>query len=111
MDTIFEQIKEELLTQEESLSKYACKSKDAILLRKDDRLKENESRTAFSKDTDRIIHSMNYTRYIDKTQVYSFIKNDHITHRVLHVQYRVLMPLLLLNPNLNLIFFLLFLQF
>ena len=86
MEPIFEQIKKDILTQEESLSKYACKSKDAILLRKDERLKENESRTAFSKDTDRIIHSMNYTRYIDKTQVYSFIENDHITHRVLHVQ-------------------------
>ena len=86
MENIFEQIKKDILTQEESLSKYACKSKDAILLRKDERLKENESRTAFSKDTDRIIHSMNYTRYIDKTQVYSFIENDHITHRVLHVQ-------------------------
>ena len=86
MDTIFEQIKEELLEQEENVSKYACKSKEAILLKKDDRLKDNELRTAFSKDTDRIIHSMNYTRYIDKTQVYSFIENDHITHRVLHVQ-------------------------
>ena len=86
MEEIFEQIKQDFLTQEESLSQYACKSKDAILLKKDDRLKENESRTAFSKDTDRIIHSMNYTRYIDKTQVYSFIENDHITHRVLHVQ-------------------------
>jgi len=86
VEEIFEQIKQDFLTQEESLSQYACKSKDAILLKKDDRLKENESRTAFSKDTDRIIHSMNYTRYIDKTQVYSFIENDHITHRVLHVQ-------------------------
>ncbi len=86
MDKIFEEIKRDFLIQEESLSKYACKSKEAILLKKDDRLKENESRTAFSKDTDRIIHSMNYTRYIDKTQVYSFIENDHITHRVLHVQ-------------------------
>jgi len=86
MEEIFKQIKQDFLTQEESLSKYACKSKDAILLKKDDKLKENESRTAFSKDTDRIIHSMNYTRYIDKTQVYSFIENDHITHRVLHVQ-------------------------
>ena len=86
MDAIFEQIKEEFLAQEERLSKYACKSKNAILLREDERLKENESRTAFSKDTDRIIHSMNYTRYIDKTQVYSFIENDHITHRALHVQ-------------------------
>ena len=86
MDTIFEHIKEEFVAQEETLSKYACKSKDAILLKEDERLKENELRTAFSKDTDRIIHSMNYTRYIDKTQVYSFIENDHITHRVLHVQ-------------------------
>ena len=86
MDRIFEQIKEEFLAQEETLSKYACKSKDAILLRKDERLKDNESRTAFSKDTDRIIHSLSYTRYIDKTQVYSFVESDHITHRVLHVQ-------------------------
>ena len=86
MEEIFKQIKQDFLIQEESLSKYACKSKDAILLKKDERLKENELRTAFSKDTDRIIHSLSYTRYIDKTQVYSFIENDHITHRVLHVQ-------------------------
>ena len=86
MDKIFEQIKYDLLKREESLSQFACKSKDAIFLKKDEREKENESRTAFSKDTDRIIHSMSYTRYIDKTQVYSFIENDHITHRVLHVQ-------------------------
>lgn len=86
MDKIFKDIKEEILNREENLSEFACKSKDAVLLKKDLRLKENELRTAFSKDTDRIIHSMSYTRYIDKTQVYSFIENDHITHRVLHVQ-------------------------
>ena len=86
MDNIFDKIREELLKREESLSQYACKSKNAILLKKDEKQKENESRPAFSKDTDRIIHSMSYTRYIDKTQVYSFIENDHITHRVLHVQ-------------------------
>ena len=27
-----------------------------------------------------------YARYIDKTQVFYLIPNDHITHRVLHVQ-------------------------
>jgi dGTPase len=32
------------------------------------------------------MHSRAYTRYIDKTQVFYLIKNDHITHRVLHVQ-------------------------
>ena len=35
---------------------------------------------------DRILHSKAYTRYIDKTQVFYLLKNDHITHRVLHVQ-------------------------
>jgi len=35
---------------------------------------------------DRILHSLAYTRYFDKTQVFYLIKNDHITHRMLHVQ-------------------------
>ncbi|PID40869.1 MAG: phosphohydrolase [Proteobacteria bacterium] len=43
-------------------------------------------RLAFSLDADRILHSRAYTRYIDKTQVFYLIANDHITHRVLHVQ-------------------------
>ena len=86
MEKLFDNIRKDLLDREEYLSEFACKSKDAILLKEDTRIKENESRTAFSKDTDRIIHSLSYTRYIDKTQVYSFIENDHITHRVLHVQ-------------------------
>ena len=37
-------------------------------------------------DVDRILHSLAYARYIDKTQVFYLVKNDHITHRVLHVQ-------------------------
>jgi len=43
-------------------------------------------RQSFALDADRIMHSKAYTRYIDKTQVFSLINNDHITHRVLHVQ-------------------------
>jgi dGTPase len=43
-------------------------------------------RQSFSIDADRILHSLAYTRYIDKTQVFFLIHNDHITHRVLHVQ-------------------------
>ncbi len=43
-------------------------------------------RQAYALDADRILHSRAYTRYIDKTQVFYLIKNDHITHRVLHVQ-------------------------
>ena len=45
-----------------------------------------EHRQAFAIDADRILHSRAYVRYIDKTQVFYLIKNDHITHRVLHVQ-------------------------
>lgn len=43
-------------------------------------------RQSFALDADRILHSRAYSRYIDKTQVFSLIENDHITHRVLHVQ-------------------------
>ncbi len=43
-------------------------------------------RQSFFLDGDRILHSRAYTRYIDKTQVFSMVANDHITHRVLHVQ-------------------------
>lgn len=81
---ILDKAKENMLLREEILSEYAFKSKEAILLKEDD--DRQDIRPAFFRDIDRIIHSLGYTRYIDKTQVYSFTKNDHITHRVLHVQ-------------------------
>ncbi len=49
--------------------------------------KTDEHRQPFAQDADRILHSRAYSRYIDKTQVFSLIDNDHITHRVLHVQF------------------------
>ena len=81
----FKEIRKEILNRDESLSKNACKNKDAIFL-KENIEKENEIRPVFFRDADRIIHSFTYTRYIDKTQVFPFTRNDHITHRVLHVQ-------------------------
>jgi dGTPase len=47
---------------------------------------DTDYRQGFSIDVDRILHAHAYARYIDKTQVFYLIKNDHITHRVLHVQ-------------------------
>jgi len=67
---------------ESQLSEYACKSENAIKLSEE----AIDIRPPFFRDIDKIIHSQSYARYIDKTQVFSFIENDHITHRVLHVQ-------------------------
>jgi dGTPase len=47
---------------------------------------DEDHRQAFAVDGDRVLHSRAYTRYIDKTQVFYMVENDHITHRVLHVQ-------------------------
>ncbi len=74
--------KENMLLKEKNLSKYACRFNDAIIKEEN----SEDIRPVFFRDIDRIIHSLAYTRYIDKTQVFSFTKNDHITHRVLHVQ-------------------------
>jgi len=68
------------------LSPLACKSTEASRLKLEEVPDEKNIRPAFFHDTDRIIHSQAYSRYIDKTQVFSLFKNDHITHRVLHVQ-------------------------
>ncbi len=43
-------------------------------------------RTPFIRDIDKIMHCPFYNRYADKTQVFSFYKNDDITRRALHVQ-------------------------
>jgi dGTPase len=74
--------------RERVLQKHACRSSRAsrrnpAAMAVPDR--ENV-RPAFAHDADRILHSRAYTRYIDKTQVFYQFQNDHITHRVLHVQ-------------------------
>ncbi len=79
---ILEDVKWIMLEHESLLSERACKSNESIRLSED----KKDIRPEFFRDIDRIIHSQGYTRYIDKTQVYSFTDNDHITHRVLHVQ-------------------------
>jgi dGTPase len=69
----------------EMLSPIATLSSAGVRRVHEVRLEEGY-RQIFSVDADRILHSRAYTRYIDKTQVFYLIHNDHITHRVLHVQ-------------------------
>lgn len=75
-------IKENMRRYEVNLSKYATLDKDAIRLEKN----ESDLRPEFYRDIDRIIHSLSYTRYGDKTQVFSNNENDHISKRIVHVQ-------------------------
>ena len=78
----FEKAKENFLSKEKNLSKYATKSSDAIRFKE-----ENEDiRPPFFHDIDRIIHSLSYTRYLNKTQVYTLNSNDHVSRRITHVQ-------------------------
>ena len=70
---------------DEQLSPYACRNVDAI--REYKKINHSIIRPAFSYDVDCIIHSPVYNRYADKTQVFSFYKNDDITRRALHVQF------------------------
>lgn len=42
---------------------------------------------SFGRDIEKIIHCPYFSRYADKTQVYSLFKNDDMTRRSLHVQF------------------------
>lgn len=59
---------------------------NCVIRRDNTRDKPSVIRTAFIRDIDKIIHCPFYNRYADKTQVFSFYKNDDITRRGLHVQ-------------------------
>lgn len=102
-DIVLNNFKRERLT----LSKYACKNNKGLRKYPDkEKIPDRENiRPVFFHDTDKIIHSQSYSRYIDKTQVFSLFENGHITHRVLHVQFvskiaRVIGRCLRLNEDL-----------
>ena len=82
-DNISEQIKKD--RKRDNLSAFGFNEENA-LRRDNERDKATAIRTAFIRDTDKIIHCPYFNRYADKTQVFSFYKNDDITHRILHVQ-------------------------
>ena len=80
---ISERIREDI--EKGTKPNFAAKSANAI---RRNPLYDRESiwRPAYARDVDKILHSPFYNRYTDKTQVFSFYKNDDITRRALHVQ-------------------------
>ena len=73
---------EKMKNHNQNLSKYASNDNDAIRLKP---IKE-DFRTPYFRDIDRIIYSLSYIRYIDKTQVFSFVDDDMISKRMTHIQ-------------------------
>ncbi|KUG20040.1 putative dntp triphosphohydrolase [hydrocarbon metagenome] len=82
-EAVMEEIASYIAAKEALLAPRAARNSDAV--RRFGK-KPADIRTEYSRDADRIIHTMAYARYIDKSQVFWLVNNDHITHRVLHVQ-------------------------
>ncbi len=68
-----------------AVNPYACKDED-IIRRDPSHDKANIWRPAFVRDVEKIMHIPFYSRYMDKTQVFSLFHNDDITRRAQHVQ-------------------------
>ena len=64
-------------------SKYACQDSDAIFFNDED----GDFRPPFFHDADRIIYSRGFSRYLNKTQVFTYQQKDYITRRINHVIY------------------------
>ena len=75
------EIEQNMLIQ--GLSKYACSYDKGIRLNEED----SDFRPSFYRDIDRILYSLAYTRFLDKTQVFTHLGNDHLSRRMTHVQF------------------------
>ncbi len=78
-----DEIKEQMEKHNHYLSDFATLDNEAVYFHED----EEDLRTSFFHDIDRIIYSLAFIRYQDKTQVFSEIKHDHISRRMIHVQF------------------------
>ncbi len=65
------------------MKRYACKNREAVYLKE----MKKDFRTPFFRDIDKILYARAFQRYMDKTQVFSFQDNDHLTKRMTHVLY------------------------
>ena len=77
-------IRKNMLKNEQLINKFAALNKDAIRIKNQNTV--DDIRGEFFRDIDRILYSLSYTRYADKTQVFSLNNNDNISRRFIHVQ-------------------------
>ena len=86
-DKVNKDLAEQILSDREHhiRNPYACTG-DKVIRRDNNRDRENFHRPAYVRDIEKIMHCPYYNRYTDKTQVFSFYKNDDISRRALHVQ-------------------------
>ena len=68
--------------------KNPCAFNDDDVMRREENPHDDATitRPAFARDIEKIINIPAYNRYSDKTQVFSFVENDDICRRGLHVQ-------------------------
>ncbi len=80
---MYEEIKKNMALRNENIKPYATKDSEAYRFREET---DDDFRTPYYRDVDRIVYSLSYTRYMDKTQVFTFNDNDNISKRMTHVQ-------------------------
>ena len=85
-DIRLKEIKEKAYSHYGGFSKYATTVSDDAKIRYFDSRANDNLRSPFAIDIDKIMHNPFYNRYGDKTQVFSFYRNDEITRRATHVQ-------------------------
>lgn len=86
-EKLSQELQEKIISDRENNVNYGLAFDENEIIRRDSsRDKASLWRSATVRDIDKIMHSPFYNRYQDKTQVFSFYKNDDISHRAIHVQ-------------------------
>ncbi|MEG2517954.1 MAG: HD domain-containing protein [Raoultibacter sp.] len=81
-------VEEAILHDRTTAKRCPYRFDDTRIIRRDNNLHDTATltRPAFGRDIEKIINVPAYNRYAGKTQVFSFIENDDISRRGLHVQ-------------------------
>lgn len=88
MNTIYESLSKELQERmKQDFSKKELDRVDKAIRRDNAHDRASLWRPGFIRDVEKIMHNPYYNRYTDKTQVFSFYKNDDLSRRALHVQF------------------------